>query len=236
MKSDVKDTYGNFHIERNPEHVYPTEWVIRTFLGKYPKMEMDKSRYPGAKILDIGYGDGRNWPLLRNIGFDVHGVEITDEVIKLGEERAEKLGMKATLKRGSNAAIPFPDETFDYILACHSCYYIDEGTRFSDNMNEYFRVLKPGGMLIASLPENTNDIFDQAVVLDDEGHVEIRNDPWGLRNGYVFKWFTSEEDVVKSFSPWFQDFSIGGCRNDYFGVQIDMFLLVCARRDEKQGG
>lgn len=228
---DTRESYGRFHAEKKPDHVYPSEWVIRTFLGKYPKLEMDKSRYPGAKILDIGFGDGRNWPLLRNAGFDVHGLEISEEIVRLGQERAEQLGMDATLKVGTNSSIPFPDATFDYILASHSCYYIDEGTRFPDNMREYFRVLKPGGMLIASLPESTNDIFDQCIELDD-GHVEIRNDPWGLRNGYIFKWFRHEQDVTESFGPWFEDFAIGACRNDYFGVQIDMFLLVCTRRDE----
>lgn len=228
---DVKGTYGNFHVDRNPDHVYPTEWVIRTFLGRYPNLDMDKTRYPGAKILDIGFGDGRNWPLLRNIGFDVHGVEITEDVVKLGRERAESLGMEATLKVGTNSAIPFPDETFAYVLACHSCYYIDEGARFPDNMREYFRVLKPGGMLIASLPESSNAIFDQAVELDD-GHVEIRNDPWGLRNGYVFKWFRHEQDVHDAFSPWFEHIVTGGARNDYYGHQLDMFMIVCTRRDE----
>lgn len=230
---DVKGTYGSFHVARNPDHVYPTEWVIRTFLGRYPKLDMDKSRYPGAKILDIGFGDGRNWPLLRNIGFDVHGVEITEDVVRLGEERAASLGMEATLRVGTNSAIPFADGTFDYILACHSCYYIDEGTRFPDNMREYARVLKPGGMLIASLPESSNAIFDQAVELDD-GHVEIRNDPWGLRNGYVFKWFRNEQEVEDAFSPWFTDIVTGGARNDYYGHQLDMFMVVCTRRDDSR--
>jgi SAM-dependent methyltransferase len=232
---DVKGTYGSFHATQNPEHVYPSEWVIRTFLGKYPKLEMDKTRYPGAKILDIGFGDGRNWPLLRNVGFDVHGVEITEDIVRLGEERARKLDMAATLRVGTNSSIPFEDGTFDYILASHSCYYVDEGTRFPDNMREYSRVLKPGGILVASLPEASNAIFDQCVELDD-GHVEIRNDPWGLRNGYIFKWFRDEASVAESFSPWFENFAIGACRNDYFGVQIDMFLLVCTKASAKQDG
>lgn len=139
------------------------------------------------------------------------------------------LGIPVTLKLGTNSSVPFGDEFFDYLLACHSCYYVDEGTSFFDTLGEYNRILKPGGSLVASLPESSNSIFDGCVELED-GHVEIRNDPWGLRNGYVFKWFRTEDDVVEAFSPYFDSFSIGLCRDNYYGVQINAFLLVCRRK------
>lgn len=225
---DVKGSYTQFHESHNPQHVYPSEWVIRTLLGNYPRLSLDKGSYAGANILDIGFGDGRNWPLLRNVSFNVYGVEITEKIIELGEERARSLGMDVTLRLGSNNSIPFDDGLFDYILASSSCYYVDAGTTFADNLKEYWRVLKPGGFLLASLPEATNAIFDGCVELGD-GHVEIRNDPWGLRNGYIFKWFRTEEDIVESFSPYFDSFSVGLCRDDYYGVLISAYLLVCRK-------
>ena len=150
---DVKESYTAFHVSHNPAHVYPSEWVIRTLLGKYPKLNLDKSKYRGAKILDVGFGDGRNWPLLFNAGFDVYGIEITDDIIAMGNERARSLGMNATLKLGTNSAIPFADDYFDYVLASASCYYVDKGTSFGDNVAEYSRVMKPGATLLATLPE-----------------------------------------------------------------------------------
>lgn len=225
---NVKTTYTDFHERHNPTHVYPTEWVVRTLLGSYPQLSMDKSKYPGGKILDIGFGDGRNWPLLNNLGFDIHGLEISETILALGEKRARRLDIPVTLKLGTNSSIPFDDEFFDYLLACHSCYYVDAGTSFSDTLGEYNRILKPGGILVASLPESTNSIFDGCRELED-GHVEIRYDPWGLRNGYIFKWFRTKEDVIRAFSPCFDSFSIGLCRDNYYGVQINAFLLVCRK-------
>ncbi len=226
---DLTASYTEFHARKNPTNVYPPEWLIRTLLGTYPRLSIDHRRYPNSRILDVGFGDGRNWPLLDNIGFHIHGVEITDRIVALGYERARHLGIEVDLKTGSNAAIPFEDEYFDFIVASSSCYYLDDGTVFADNLREYSRVLKPGGILLASLPESTNAIFEGAVNLGD-GVVEIRNDPWNLRNGYRFRWFVDEDDVREAFSPWFESFSIGLCRDNYYGIQINAFLLVCERK------
>jgi SAM-dependent methyltransferase len=225
---DVKQTYTAFHASHNPVHVYPSEWVIRTLLGKYPQLALEKSKYPGARILDVGFGDGRNWPLLHNLSFVIYGVEITEEIMALGLERAQALDIPVTLRLGSNSSLPFEDNFFDYILASASCYYVDRGTTFSDNLAEYRRVLKPGGTLMATLPEAESSIFERCVDIGD-GHVEIRNDPWGLRNGYIFRRFGSETEVREAFSPGFDSFATGLCCDNYYGVQINLFLLVCRK-------
>lgn len=225
----VKDTYTAFHEVHNAAHVYPTEWVIRAFLGSYPNLALDKSKYAGARLLDLGFGDGRNWPLFRDQRFEIYGVEITDKIVSLGYQRARDLGVEVILKEGRNSAIPFENSFFDYLLACHSCYYVDNGTTFQDNLNEFVRVLKPGATFIASLPAPDGDIFKGCIVKED-GHVIIQNDPWGLRNGYLFKWFQSEQDIKKTFSPFFDGISIGLCCDNYFGVQINVWLLVCQKK------
>jgi SAM-dependent methyltransferase len=226
---DVKASYGRFHATHKATHVYPSEWVVRTLLGRYPQHESDPAAYAGAAILDVGFGDGRNWPLLHNVGLRIHGVEITDEVVQLGEDRARGLAIPVTLRVGRNTEIPFEDSAFDYILASNSCYYVDAGTTFDATLREYARVLKTGGTLFATLPELGGSICEGALDRGG-GHYEIRNDPWGLRNGYLFRCFREREEVVDAFSPWFEHFAVGLCRDDYYGVTIAYWLLVCRRK------
>lgn len=228
MMKTVTTTYTDFHEGHNPTHIYPTEWVVRTLLGNYPNLYIDKSKYQGGKILDIGFGDGRNWPLLKNIGLSIYGLEISEKILSLGEQRAQMLDIPVTLKVGTNASVPFEDEYFDYLLACHSCYYVDAGTTFLDTLKEYSRILKPGGTLIASLPEAHASIFDGCKELED-GHVEIRNDPWGLRDGYIFRRFSTEDEIRATFGSYFNSLSIGLCLDNYYGLRINLFLLVCQR-------
>lgn len=229
MSQSIARTYTDHYLSHNPTHIYPTEWVVRTLLGDYPTLSMDRSTYRGGTILDVGFGDGRNWPLLNDIGFEIHGIEIAEAILDLGRQRARSLGIPVELNLGTNASIPYGDGFFDYLLACHSCYYIDAGKTFTDTLREYARILKPGGTAILSLAEATAAIFDGCLDLG-EGHVEIRNDPWGLRSGSVFRRFYSADEVATAFSPYFESLSLGHCRDDYYGIQINFFLLVCRKR------
>ena len=226
---DVKETYGGFHKTKNPANIYPTEWVVRTMQGTYPNLSFDKSKYNGGKILDMGFGDARNMPLLHNLGLDIYGVEITDDILALAKERLDKIGISATLKKGTNTSIPFPDNYFDYILSSFSCYYVDEGTTFQDNMKEYARVLKPGGVFITTLAEEQTFIFKNAEPVKD-GHVIIKNDIYGLRNGYLMKCFYNREEIPQELGADFENFSIGSSLNDYFGVPISYYMVVCSKK------
>ena len=223
---DVKNTYTNFHKSTSSKHVYPTEWVIRTFLGKYPNLNLDKSKFSNAKLLDLGFGDCRNMPLLKNCNFQIHGVEISDEIIQMANEKLTQLEILAELKRGANAAIPYENEYFDYLLACHSCYYVDKGTTFDQNISEIARVLKPNGIFIASLPAPGNFILKDCIKLGN-GHIEITNDIYNLRNGYIFRTFEDIDDVIQTFSPLFKEINVCECQDNFWGVQINYFIIVC---------
>jgi SAM-dependent methyltransferase len=176
----------------------------------------------------LGFGDCRNMPLLSNCDFEIYGVEISDQIIELGYEKLNELNISATLKKGLNTIIPFESDFFEYVLACHSCYYVDKDTVFGDNLYEIARTLKKEGIFIASLPAPGNFILKDCKFLLD-GHVEITNDIYGLRNGYVFRTFEDEEDVKKTFSPFFKDITICKCLDNFWGVQINFFIVVATR-------
>lgn len=229
MSEELEKNYDRFYDERNPGHVYPVEFVVRAYLGNYPRLKTDRSRYPGARILDLGFGDGRNMPLLANLGFTVCGVEISERICELARIRMRSLGVDLDARVGRNCSIPFGDGEFDHLLACHACYYIDPGTTFADNLHEIARVLRPGGRFVFSVPIGSSYIFSGARDLGG-GHMEIARDPYGIRNGYVLKKFDSGDEIVEALTPGFTDFSIGSCRNDFWGIEEHVWTVVCHRR------
>ena len=224
---EIDNRYERFYAGRAAAKVYPTEFVVRTFLANYPGLVFPKPQ-PGSRILDVGFGDGRNTVFLCDQGYDVAGIEIAQGIVDQTAERLDRLGYAADLRVGRNSDIPFGNGSFDYILACHCCYYCDDGETLADNLTEYARVLKPGGWLVASVACSASYIFNSAVALED-GSYRIHADPYGNRDGYRLHAFSDREAVRRYLSAWFGSFSFGFADNDYFGISERVFWVVCQK-------
>lgn len=226
--SNIDENYSKFYSRKQYSNVYPTEFVVRIFLSEYPNLHYCKPKN-GNSVLDVGFGDGRNTKFLCDLSLDVYGVEISQDIVDMAKQRLKGFGYLPDLRVGRNSKIPFNDEKFDYILACHSCYYCDEGENIINNLEEYSRVLKKGGFLIASVPDNKSYIFNSAKKQAD-GTLKIVSDPYGNRNGYRLHGFDSEKEILNTFSPYFTNFSFGHASNDYFGIDERVFWIVCEKK------
>jgi SAM-dependent methyltransferase len=204
---------------------------VRAYLGRYPRLTPPARPYAGDRVLDIGFGDGRNMALLAHLGMEVHGIEISEDICLRAVDRLARLGTVVEARVGRNHAIPYGDAFFQQVLACHSCYYVDRGTCFADNVREIARVTAPGGRFVFSAPIGTSYIMRDARDLGD-GHMEIARDPYGIRNGHILKKFDSEADLVGAIAPFFTEVSVGSCRNDFWGIDEHVWVAVARRSDD----
>src|SRR3954470_3801955 len=103
----IETRYSEHYSKQNLQQLYAVEFVVRAFLGTYPQLKMDRSRYAGSNVLDLGFGDGRNMPLFHNLGFHIYGVEIHEDIKHSVQQRLASLGIDTDLRVGANARIPF---------------------------------------------------------------------------------------------------------------------------------
>lgn len=222
---NLESHYSDFWAKRLGVHFYPPEFLVRTFLSNNcPNLIIDQD-YENKNVLDLGCGDGRSMGLLSNLGMNIFGTEIADAICEAVTLRIAKFGIKADIRVGRNNRLPFENGFFDYVVASASVYYVDDGTTFEDNMLEVLRVLKPGGYIVFSLVHPDSYILNGADELLDS-HFRIKNDPLGMRNGYLFKVFKNRGHINEYFSNNFSQISIGHTSDDYYGLKQDLWLLV----------
>lgn len=96
----------------------------------------------GLEVLDAGCGGGATMESLRRYG-RVRGMEISEEAVEYNRERGREV------VPGSIEGMPFPDESFDLALALDVIEHVPNDLQA---LEELFRVLRPGGFLLVTVP------------------------------------------------------------------------------------
>ncbi len=102
------------------------------------------------KILDYGFGSGSNMLYLLKRGFEVKGVEVSENAMQITQERLKKCSMEADLRLMKDGIIPFDNSTFGCVLAWQVLCYNDwESLEWV--LSEINRVLMDGGLFLAAM-------------------------------------------------------------------------------------
>ena len=207
---------------------YPAEGVIRIFLGKFPNLKIN-NEFDGKSILDLGFGDGRHFPLFKRLNMRIFGVEIADEIVKSTYKNNFFKNFNMDLRVGNNANIPFQKQSFDYLISWNASYYMGPNNYdFSKHVDEMARVLKNSGNLIISVPMKKCFIFKDAQEVKP-GYVKIVDDYFRVRDGEVMRQFNNLDDLKNCFSKHFDQFSCAEIDMEWFGLRYSWHIMVCQK-------
>lgn len=105
-----------------------------------------------TKVIDFGCGTGFMIHLMKDLFAEVHGVDITHDMMK----QVDLSSGNITLYESLAESTPFDNDLFDFATAYS---FMDHLFEYKDFLTEAYRVLKPGGVFYSDLNPNRDFIL-----------------------------------------------------------------------------
>jgi ubiquinone/menaquinone biosynthesis C-methylase UbiE len=131
---------------RESDQAY-SEWEYRVGKELLDRYSDHLGSIAGKSVLDIGCGFGGKTCVYAAAGADVIGVDIVREKIVQSADFVQSRGSDATFTVGDAERLPFPDGTFDLVVANDSMEHFPDP---EIALTELVRVLRPGGKIFLS--------------------------------------------------------------------------------------
>ena len=141
--------------------------------GFMPVVLRYAARCAGRSYLDVGCAMGFYVRRLADLGWDAHGVDLSEYAVSEGLQQGIP-----NLRVAAAQELPYDDESFDYVTAIDVIEHVppEEGQQMVD---EIYRVLRRGGVTLVATPNFlTNqywNIYTPSFVDNDETHVNYQS-------------------------------------------------------------
>jgi len=112
---------------------------------KVLKLIKDLKLPNGSSCLELGTGGGQNAIKYAEMGFNVHGVDSSEELLKSADKLVLLNNNLEFSKVDLNLKLPFNDSSFDLVVVVGTLQYLMEPSVCVKEVN---RVLKPGGYFV----------------------------------------------------------------------------------------
>jgi len=140
--------YGLSMLMRSKISVKDTTKSL-VFLFNSPAMTMQELAThlkPNSKILDFGSGRGLVSCSFALKGFEIHGVDVSEDAIAVAKKLAHKLSCRAMFHLIDKNKLPFDDECFDAVLSVWTFHEVQQ-EQMPKIAAELYRVLHKRGQV-----------------------------------------------------------------------------------------
>ncbi|MGH3332318.1 MAG: class I SAM-dependent methyltransferase [Nocardioidaceae bacterium] len=98
-----------------------------------------------ARVADLGCGSGSLSVLLAEEGYDVHGLDLSGQMLELARAKAERAGVAVSFEQGDAAEPGLKPGAFDVVMCRHVLWAMQDP---SAALERWVGLLRPGGRLL----------------------------------------------------------------------------------------
>lgn len=223
VDEDMMNRYDEMFMDGSDKS-YPSLEIVRleiTFFNKKP-----------GKVLEYAFGSGVNTIHMAKRGYEIHGLDSSQGAKKLVESKLEALPdikdrVHLDLVSPDQTSLQFEDNSFDYIIVVSLLSLLGSKERADSLLKEFYRVLKPGGKIIADVNSSRGGFALEAEHLGNDiyehrGHKNERPP--------VLMWCPETADpLVDLMTQYFNIDNVGYIDINYMTANTHEFI-VCAHK------
>ncbi len=109
-----------------------------------PELEALAARWQKGRLLNLGCAHCPDFVPFRS-GFELHGIDLSAEMLRLARKYAAKFDFQASLVRGDVAYLPYSEASFDFAISVATYHHLETPEKRLMALEELRRVLRPGG-------------------------------------------------------------------------------------------
>jgi len=178
----------------------------------------------GGEVLEVAPGPGFFAVELAMFGdFKITGLDISRTLVEIAAENAREAGVKVDFRLGNASAMPFADDSFDFVYCSAAFKNFSQPVKALDEMQ---RVLRPGGAaVVADLRKDASlDEIDSYVKQSGRSRMDAWMTKWAFRCMLIKRAYTQEE-----FFRMAEQSRFGSCQIEVGPVGLEVRLTKPAR-------
>ena len=178
----------------------------------------------GSQVLEVAPGPGFFAIELATLGdFKITGLDISRTLVEIATENARNAGLQIDFRLGNASAMPFADESFDFVYCSAAFKNFSEPVKALD---EIFRILRSKGeAIIADLRKDASvDEIDAYVKQSGRKRIDAWMTRWTFRHVLLKRAYTKDDFIQMARQSRF-----GACQIKVSTIGIEVRFTKMAR-------